>query len=137
MLNCTPRKLMTGLSVLLLTAGFTANSAMAELNAPARIDPSYPHQQPPYPDSAQANGEQGTITLDVYVRPNGKPAKIKVAQSSGFEDLDNAAIEGVVNWRFIPALRDGDQVADWTTVKIVYQFPTMAPPPASAPSGKR
>lgn len=128
---------MTVLSVMLLTAGFTANAAMAELNSPARIDPAYPHAQPPYPDSAQTNGEQGTIVLDVYVRTNGKPGKVKVSQSSGFEDLDTAAIEGVANWRFVPALRDGDQVADWTTVKIVYQFPTMAPAPASAPSGNR
>jgi protein TonB len=127
MLKHSGRKVATVFSAVFLAVGFAASSAAAALNSPPRIDPSYPHQQPPYPDSAQANGEQGTITLDVYVRTNGKPARIKVAQSSGFEDLDNAAIEGVVNWRFVPALRDGDQVADWATVKIVYQPPTMAP----------
>jgi protein TonB len=81
-----------------------------------------------YPDAAQLNGEEGTVLVDVYVRPNGRAGKVRVAQSSGFNDLDNAAVESVLNWRFVPATRDGDLVSDWSAVKIVYQLPRPAPP---------
>jgi protein TonB len=91
------------------------------------VDLSAPHNQPPYPDSAQTSGEQGVVWVDVFVRPSGRPTKIRVSQSSGFEDLDNAAVQGVLNWRFVPATRGGNAVSDWTTVKIVYQLPTLVP----------
>ena len=48
--------------------------------------------------------------------------------------LDNAAVESVLNWRFIPAMRNGDTVSDWAAVKIVYQLPRLpAQPPAPRP----
>jgi protein TonB len=72
--------------------------------------------------------------VDVYVKPSGRPTKAKISQSSGFADLDEAAIESVLNWRFVPAMRGDDTVSDWTTVKIVYQLPVLAPPPAVPPA---
>lgn len=99
--------------------------ALAE-EMPAHIDLSQPHPQPPYPDSARAGGEQGSVLVDLYVRPNGRIAKYRVAQSSGFGDLDDAAVEGVLNWRFVPAVHDGDPVSDWTTVRIVFELPQAA-----------
>ena len=70
------------------------------------------------------------MLVDVYVHPNGRASKVKVSRSSGFEDLDNAAVEGVLNWRYLPAIRDGETVSDWTTVKIVFQLP-QAPTPSN------
>jgi protein TonB len=105
---------------LLCTAGALANET------PAHVDLSQPHPQPPYPDSALTSGEQGTIFMDLYVRPSGRISRFRVSQSSGFEDLDNAAVESVLNWRFVPAIQDGDPVSDWTTVKVVFQLPRPA-----------
>ncbi len=112
----------------LIIGGASAASA----DSPAKIDHSYPTQQPAYPDSAQLNGEQGDVMLDVYVNANGKPRKfrIKVFQSSGFGDLDNAAAEAVAGWHFIPATRNGDTKSAWTTVKIHFALPT--PPQAAS-----
>jgi len=104
-----------------------AHSALAS-ESPPSVDISRPHPQPAYPDSAQLNGEQGTVLVDVYVHPNGRASKVKVSRSSGFEDLDNAAIEGVLNWRYLPAIRDGETVSDWTTVKIEFQLPQVPTP---------
>ncbi|HEY6578940.1 MAG TPA: energy transducer TonB [Rhizomicrobium sp.] len=101
---------------------------------PAHVDLSRPHPQPPYPDSARASGEQGTVLVDVLIRPNGYVGKFRVAQSSGFGDLDNAAVESVLGWRFVPASRGGDTVSDWTTVKIVFELPQPVAPPAAAPA---
>jgi protein TonB len=103
----------------------------AAASTPPRVDMTQPRPQD-YPDSAQLNGEEGTIFLDVYVRSNGRPAKVRVERSSGFRDLDDAAVESVLNWRFVPATSDGDLVSDWTKVKIVYQLlrlPTQAAQP--------
>ncbi|HLY06754.1 MAG TPA: energy transducer TonB [Rhizomicrobium sp.] len=106
-------------------AAFAANTA-------PHVDMTQPHDQV-YPVSAQSSGEQGTVLVQVYVSPSGKVAKYNVAQSSGFGDLDNAALESVLNWRFVPAMRDGDPVSDWTVVKVVYQLPQAATQPASPP----
>ena len=101
-------------------------------DTPAHVDVTQPHPQL-YPESAQASGEEGTVLVNVYVRSNGKVGKYNLAQSSGFGDLDNAALESVLNWRFVPATRDGDLVSDWTTVKIVYQLPRVPAQPTSPP----
>jgi len=102
-------------------------SGPANADSSAAVDPAFPHPQPPYPDGAQLSGEQGTVVINLFVRANGRPSKAKILQSSGFNDLDTAALEGVLNWRFLPAVRGGDTVSDWTSVKIVYQLPTAAP----------
>lgn len=120
-------------AVMLATTMTLAFPVVAEANeTSAHVDLSAPHDQPPYPDGAQTSGEQGVVFVDVLVRPTGRPAKIRVSQSSGFTDLDNAAVQGVLNWRFVPALQDGDPVSEWTTVKIVYQLPTLVPLPTPA-----
>ena len=105
-----------------------AGAAFAK-GTPPHVDMTQPHPQP-YPDSAQVNGEEGAVLVSVYVRPNGRATKIRVDRSSGFTDLDNAAVESVLNWRFVPAMHDGDTVSDWTKVNIVYQLPRApAQPP--------
>jgi TonB family protein len=102
----------------------------------AHVDDAYPHYQPPYPDSAQLNGEQGAVTVDVQVSSSGQIRKVRLVGSSGFDDLDNAALSGVMAWHFVPAVRDGSTATDWATVKIVFQLPTAAPAPTqvSAPA---
>lgn len=109
---------------------FAAGAAFAANLAP-HVDLTQPHEQV-YPDSAQLNGEEGSVLVNAYVRPNGRVSKIKVAQSSGFADLDNAAVQSVLNWRFVPAMQDGDPISDWTAVKVVYQLPRAQPQPAPA-----
>jgi TonB family protein len=100
----------------------------------AHVDMSQPNAQPAYPDSAKAAGEQGAVLIDVLVRPSGHVSKFRVAQSSGFGDLDQAAVQSVLNWKYVPATRDGNAVEDWTTVKVVFQLPqtAAAAPPAPA-----
>lgn len=113
-------------AVVLMVGG----SSTACADSPPKIDHSYPTPQPDYPDAAQLNGEQGDVTLDVFVNSAGKPRKFRVHQSSGFADLDNAAAEAVANWRFMPAIQNGDTASDWTTVKIHFELPK--PQPAAA-----
>jgi len=115
--------------VLTVCGTFLCGGAALAAETLAHVDSSAPHAQPAYPDLAQESGEQGTVLVDVYVRSSGRPGKFRVAQSSGFGDLDNAALGSVLGWRFVPATRDGDTVSSWTTVKIVFQLPQPPPPP--------
>ena len=101
-------------------------SAAAASDDPLHLDHRYPNYQPSYPDAAQVNGEQGNVVLEVQVTSSGKVRNVKIDQSSGFDDLDNAAIAGVLRWRFIPS-QDG---TDWTRVTVAYRLPTaiIVPP---------
>jgi protein TonB len=115
-------------------AGSAAMAASDPDDQPAHVDPNYPHNPPPYPDAAQVNGEQGSVVLDVKVGSSGKVRNIKIDRSSGFDDLDNAAIEGVLGWRFVPAMVDGETSTDWTKLTITYRLPTPAAPKPQRPS---
>jgi protein TonB len=121
------QRALGALAAFALVAG-GASTACAD--TPPKIDHSYPTPQPDYPDSAQVSGEQGDVTLDVFVNAAGKPRKFRIHQSSGFADLDNAAAEAVAGWRFVPAIQNGDTASDWTTVKIHFELPH--PQPAAA-----
>jgi protein TonB len=107
-------------------AALLGSVAAQAADTPAHVDSTQPNAQPIYPDSSRAAGEQGTVLIDVLVRSSGRASQFRVAQSSGFGDLDAAAVQTVLNWRYVPATRDGDTVSDWTTVKVVYQLPKTA-----------
>lgn len=129
------RQLVLGAAAALALVAGNASTACAD--SPPKIDHSYPTPQPNYPDSAQLNGEQGDVTLDVFVNSAGKPRKFRVNQSSGYTDLDNAAAEAVAGWRFIPAIQNGDTASDWTTVKIHFELPKPQPAAAAPASQKQ
>lgn len=79
---------------------------------------------PSYPGVAQQRGWQGTVLLKVHVQASGRPDHVGLASSSGHDSLDDAAIEAVTNWRFVPARR-GDQAIDgWVQVPIEFKLGT-------------
>ena len=48
---------------------------------------------------------------------------MKVAKSSGFEKLDEAAVKEVQrNWRFVPGKEDGKPVAMWHTFAVTFKL---------------
>ncbi len=56
----------------------------------------------------------------VFVSSEGLPQKIELGTSSGFARLDEAAMDTIRRWKFVPA-RQGDQaVAAWVVVPIVF-----------------
>ncbi len=75
---------------------------------------------PPYPPIARRNGEQGRVLLRVHVTSAGTPDAVEVRTSSGSLRLDNAALETVRQWRFVPARRGDETVAAWVLVPISF-----------------
>ena len=115
----------------------TLGSGWANANSPPRIDRSYPTPQPAYPDSAQLNGEQGDVLVGVSVSSSGRPRRLRIDQSSGFTDLDNAAAEAVAQWHFIPAIENGDTTSAWTSVRIHFELPLPTQPVYATPPGQK
>jgi len=79
--------------------------------------------QPEYPPASRRAGEAGTVQLQVYVLESGKAGEVKIAKSSGFEKLDEAAVKEVQrNWRFVPGKEDGKPVAMWHTFAVTFKL---------------
>jgi protein TonB len=63
---------------------------------------------PSYPRRALQQRLTGTVLLQVLVGIDGRPLAVKVAQSSGHRELDEAARTQVLTrWNFQPATREG------------------------------
>jgi protein TonB len=74
---------------------------------------------PVYPAIARRREQQGTVTLRVLVGVDGAVQRAEIAESSGFDALDDAAIATVRRrWRFVPAHRAGMQIESWVLVPI-------------------
>lgn len=78
--------------------------------------------RPPYPMVARRMGYHGKVVLDVEVLAEGKAGDVKLHQSSGYDILDNAALQTVKAWRFTPARRFGQAVTQRFLVPIKFSL---------------
>ena len=65
------------------------------------------NRAPAYPREARRLRQEGRVLLLVEVMEDGAVGSITVIRSSGYEVLDQAAIEAVQRWQFTPAYIDG------------------------------
>lgn len=65
------------------------------------------NKAPAYPREAKRRREQGTVWLSIEVLEDGTVGQISVSQSSGYELLDQAALDAVKRWQFTPAKLEG------------------------------
>lgn len=79
---------------------------------------------PVYPSAARKAGQEGTVLLRIEILANGRTGAISVARSTGYAALDEAAIEAVANWQFIPAkdLATGRAVPCTTTLPVSFRL---------------
>lgn len=88
---------------------------------PPRADASqldYP--APVYPVISRRLGEQGRVLLDVHILPDGSVGEIRLKRSSGHARLDDAAIEAVRRWHYLPARRGGEPIPWWYVQPIAF-----------------
>lgn len=89
----------------------------------ARQDARHPLSQPRYPSPDIREGNEGNADVEVYVLPNGRVGDARIARSSGFERLDQSAIEEAKrSWRLAPATRDGVPFAQWYKVRVTFKL---------------
>lgn len=63
--------------------------------------------RPRYPALSRRLKEQGVVVLKVLVNEHGEAQRIEIADSSGHERLDQAAVEAVASATFRPLLENG------------------------------
>ncbi|MBV8635881.1 MAG: energy transducer TonB [Burkholderiaceae bacterium] len=90
------------------------NALVAYAAAPAPQDPPAILEsnqcRPVYPRAAFERRQEGTVKMQFTVGANGKLVGSAIAKSSGFRELDQAALQALIHCRFKPAYRDGKPV---------------------------
>ena len=91
----------------------------------ARLDaPPKPKRniRPDYPKGARQRGEQGDVVLEIRVNAEGTVDDVKIATSSGFAELDEAAIRAAKAAKFSPARSGHDPVASTARLKLSFKL---------------
>jgi TonB family protein len=69
--------------------------------------------EPDYPRAAVDRRAQGTTSVAFLVDANGHPGTVRVLQSSGDAQLDEAAVRAVQRWEFKAAMSNSHVVPRW------------------------
>ncbi|HEV2561007.1 MAG TPA: energy transducer TonB [Rhizomicrobium sp.] len=75
-----------------------------------------------YPFLSRVFGQEGTTELAFTVLADGTVSGVKIATSSGYDRLDDAAVDCVSQWHYRPALKDNALVDAPMTVKVVWNL---------------
>ena len=88
-----------------------------------RYNAAYLSNPPPaYPLAARRRGIEGTVLVRAEVAAGGECLRAELKKSSGAEVLDQAALEAVKKWRFVPAKRGNQAVIAWVEVPITFKL---------------
>jgi protein TonB len=77
---------------------------------------------PQYPLESVRAGEEGAAVLQVLVDESGRASDVRVARSSGFERLDDAAIQAVSRWKFAPSTQGALAVPTWGEMEMRFNL---------------
>lgn len=102
-----------------------AVSAPAMAPRQARLDaPPKPRRniKPDYPKGSRQRGEQGEVVLEIRVNAEGAVDDVKVATSSGFVELDEAAVRAAKAAKFSPARSGRESVASVARLKLSFKL---------------
>lgn len=109
-------KYLAAVAVLSANLCLTASAAVPAPSTPAAI--VAPEAcQPTWPTSSIDKHESGTVKMQVLVGADGRASDVKIAQSSGYRELDRASVTAMAKCRFTPASTDTPTVANWFSVE--------------------
>lgn len=77
---------------------------------------------PDYPTLSRRVGEQGRVLLRVFVAEDGTPQAVQLENGSGYSRLDQAAMDAVKKWRFIPARRGNQAISAYVLVPLKFSL---------------
>lgn len=78
--------------------------------------------KPSYPQASIRNSEIGTVKLQLLVNVNGYISRAKVVETSGFRDLDRAAMVGFMGCKFKPPVKDGVATETWIDMQYIWKI---------------
>ncbi|OOG49548.1 energy transducer TonB [Rhodanobacter sp. C01] len=74
--------------------------------------------QPVYPGFDTIYGIQGTVVVMVLVKSDGQVAHARVDKYAAYPELDDAAINAVRQWHFIPGRKNGLAVSGYARIPV-------------------
>jgi Gram-negative bacterial TonB protein C-terminal len=87
------------------------------------MNPSLPNlvkrQQPEYPPTARLQHHQGTVSFDALIGKDGVPRLRKLIESAS-PDLDASSQQALIQWRYDPAMCNGQPVEVETVLQVNY-----------------
>ena len=96
-----------------------AGSAMAN-DRDASFDPAVCKAD--YPKASLMNEEQGTTSMSFLVNADGSVAESKLEKSSGYKNLDKAAMKALSACKFKPGIKNGAPAQTWTKVDYSWKL---------------
>jgi protein TonB len=75
-----------------------------------------------YPKASLMNEEQGTVSMSFLVNPDGSVADSKIDKSSGYRNLDKAAVKGLSGCKFKAGSKDGSPAQTWAKVDYAWKL---------------
>lgn len=100
------------------SAQTTRPTTPAQVSLPSTDADYLINPAPPYPRASRRMGEEGTVVLRVFINTEGRAEQAEIRTSSGYTRLDEAALETVKRWRYVPGKRAGVPEAMWFNVPI-------------------
>jgi len=77
---------------------------------------------PEYPLNARTTGIEGEVIVETLVDRDGTVAYVAILKTSGYDALDNAALEAASKARFEPATHSGRPVPTWISIPFSFSL---------------
>ena len=76
-----------------------------------------------YPSDARDARGDGKVVLQAVIRENGTVGDVQILTAiPGWPSLDRNAVEALKEWKYRPAMKDGDPVSAYPTVVIQFRL---------------
>lgn len=99
-------------------ASTTPAPAPAKVELPNASASYLNNPKPPYPALSKRLGEEGKVVVRAWIDTNGRATQAEIKTSSGYDRLDQTALQTVLNWRYIPGQRAGVPEAMWFNIPL-------------------
>jgi len=103
-------------ALLFCVAGPTVSAA----EVPATFDAK--NCKAEYPKTSLLNEEQGAVSMAFLVSADGHVLDSKVEKTSGYKNLDRAAVKAISACKFKPGMKDGNVAQTWAKVEYVWSL---------------
>jgi periplasmic protein TonB len=121
-------RILRGLAVLTLAISVAVPAVSASSDQEKRVrvggDIKEPKKikdvKPVYPEDAKNAGIQGIVILETIIGTDGSVQEAKVLRS--VTQLDKAALDAVIQWRYTPTLLNGEPVEVVMTVTVTFSL---------------
>jgi protein TonB len=101
----------------------TASAAASKAGLPeARVRASAQCVAPSYPRRSVVNNEQGVSQIELRIGEDGRVRESRIAQSSGFFRLDQAALQALSACEFEPERVNGVAREAWARIRYVWRL---------------